>query len=132
MMKKYESVKLNHNPNWPCIPNHPYRILIRMAQDLAKLCYMNLKHQRPNVDKIYLLIKDSFESKYQLLVNRKGKVEIKHEKNPKAFIHYSQTTDDVLQNLKDYNPTKKRKVLIVFDNMIADLEANKKLSPIFT
>ena len=72
-----------------------------------------------------LFIKDSFEPKYQLLVNRKGKVEIKHEKNPKAFIHYSQTTDDVPQNLKDYNPTKKRKVLIVFDDMIADLEANK-------
>ena len=53
MMKKYEPVKLNHNPNWPCIPDHPYRILIRMTQDQAKLCYMNLKHQRPDVDKIY-------------------------------------------------------------------------------
>ena len=50
-------------------------------------------------------------------------------KNPKVFIDYSQATDDVYENLEDYNPTKKRKVLIVFD-MRADIEANKKLSSI--
>ena len=49
----------------------------------------------------------------------------KNFKNPKAFIDYSQTIDDVYENLKDYNPTKKRKIPIVFDNMIVDMEANK-------
>ena len=48
-----------------------------------------------------------------------------------AFIDYSQTIDDVYENLKDYNQTKKRRVLIVFD-MIADMESKKKLSPIVT
>ena len=43
-----------------------------------------------------------------------------------------QTTDDVYENLKNYNPTKKRKVLIVFDDTIKDMESNKKLSPIVT
>ena len=52
-------------------------------------------------------------------------------KNPKAFTDYSQTIDDVNENLEDYNWTKKREVLIVFD-MIADMESNKKLSPIVT
>ena len=33
----------------------------------------------------------------------------KNFKNPKAFIDYSQTIDDVYENLKDYNPTKKKK-----------------------
>ena len=42
---------------------------------------------------------------------------------------YSQTIDDVYENLEDNNPTKKRKVLIVFGNILADIEANKKLSP---
>ena len=51
--------------------------------------------------------------------------------NPKAFTDYSQTIDDVNENLEDYNWTKKREVLIVFD-MIADMESNKKLSPIVT
>ena len=53
-------------------------------------------------------------------------------KNPKAFTDYSQTIDDVSENLEDYNPTKKREVLIVFDDMIADTESNKTLSPIVT
>ena len=51
-------------------------------------------------------------------------------KTPREFIDYSQTIDDVYENLEDYNPTKKRKMLIVFDDIIADKESNKKLSPI--
>ena len=47
-------------------------------------------------------------------------------------IDSSQTIDDVYENLEDYNPIKKRKVLILFDNMIADMDANTKLSPIVT
>ena len=68
---------------------------------------------------------------YQLLINRREKVGIKKLKNPQAFIDYSQTID-VYENLEDYNPTKKRKVLIVFDDMIADIKSNEKLSPIVT
>ena len=77
-------------------------------------------------------MKDPFETKYQLLINGREKVGIKILKNPKAFIYYSQTIDNVSENLKDYNPTKKSRALIVFDNMIADMESNKKLSPIVT
>ena len=59
--------------------------------------------------------------------------QIKKLKNPEAFTNnYSQTIDDVYKNLPGYNPRKKGKVLIVFDDMIADMEANKKLSPIVT
>ena len=50
----------------------------------------------------------------------------------KAFTGYSQTVDGVKENLEEYNPTKKRKVLMVFDDMIADVAANKNLSPIVT
>ena len=39
---------------------------------------------------------------------------------------------DVYENLEDYDPTKKRRVLIVFDSMIADIESNKKIDPIVT
>ena len=57
---------------------------------------MNLiKHQRPDIEKIYLYVKDLFESKNQLLINRREKVGIKIVKNPKAFVEYSQTIDDV-------------------------------------
>ena len=48
-------------------------------------------------------------------------VRIKKLKHPQAFIDYSQTIDDVYENLEDYNPTKKRKVLILFGDMIPKL-----------
>ena len=50
----------------------------------------------------------------------------------KAFTDYSQTIDNVYENLEDYNPTKERKLLLVFDFMIADMKVNKKPSPIIT
>ena len=89
---------------------------------------MNLiKHQQPGIDKIYLYVRDPSKSKYQLLINGKEKVGIENLKNSKAFIDCSQPIDDVDKNLEDYNPKNKRRVLIVFDDMIADMESNKKI-----
>ena len=68
---------------------------------------------------------------YQLVINRREKVGIEKLKNPQVFIDYSQTIN-FYENLEDYNPMKKRKVLIVFDDMIADTESDEKLSPIVT
>ena len=67
-----------------------------------------------------------------MLISGREKVRIKKLKDPKAFIDNSQTIDDVYQNLEHWNPTKKRRVLIVFNNMIEDMESNKKLSPFVT
>ena len=71
------------------------------VQDQAKVLLNLIKHQRPDIDKIYLYIKDSFESKYQLLITGGEKVGIKKLKNPKAFTDYSQTNDNVCENLED-------------------------------
>ena len=91
---------------------------------------MNLvKHQWPDVGKIYLHNKDPFKDKYQLFISRREKVRIKEVKNPKAYIVDSQTIDDVYEDWEDY---KKGKMLIVLGDMIADMETNKKLSPIVT
>ena len=40
--------------------------------------------------------------------------------------------DDIYKNIEEYNPNKKRKVLIIFDDMIADMLSNKKINPIVT
>ena len=40
--------------------------------------------------------------------------------------------DDIYKNIKEYNPNKKRKILIVLDDIIADMLSNKKLNPIVT
>ena len=91
-----------------------------------------IKHQGSDIDKIYLYVEDQFESKCQLLTNGREKVGIKTLKNPKTFIDYSQTIDDVFENLGEFNPTKKRRVFIVFGDMIADMETSRKLSPVVT
>ena len=127
-MKNYDqSVEINHNPNLLYILDHPYRILIIGGSGSVKtnLLLNLIKHQQPDIDKIYLYVKDPLEPKYQSLINRREKVGIKNFKNPEAFIDYSQTIDDVYVNLEDYNPTKKMRVLIVFDDMKADMESNK-------
>ena len=87
MMKNYdESVDIKHNPNWPYIPAHPYRILIIDGSETGKTnVLLNLiKHQRPDIDKIYLYNKDPFESKYQLLINEREKVANEKLKKPKG------------------------------------------------
>ena len=63
-----------------------------------------------------------------MLTNRREKVGIEKLKIAYAFIDYLQTIDDVYENLEDYNRKKKRKVLIVFDDMTGDMESNKKSS----
>ena len=89
---------------------------------------MNLiKHHRPDIYKIFLYVKDPFESKYQLLTNGRENVGTKKLKNPKAFIDHSETIDDVYENLENYIPTKKRRVLMVFDDIIADMESKRKI-----
>ena len=93
MMKNYdESVEINHNPNWPYILGHPYRILLIGGLKSRKTnVLLNLiQHQKPDIDKIYLYVKDPFESKYQLLINGREKVGIENLKNSKEFIDYSQ------------------------------------------
>ena len=64
--------------------------------------------------------------KYQYLINKREKVGLDHFKDPRAFIEYSNDMQDVCKNIEDYNPGKKREIIIVFDDMIADMINNKK------
>ena len=100
--------------NWPYISDHPYRILIIGGSESGRtnVLLKVIKHQQPYIDKIYMYVKDTFKSKYQLLINKREKRGIDETKIPKAFIDHSQTIDDGCENLED-NTTKKRKVLIV-------------------
>ena len=93
---------------------------------------LNLIENQPNNDKIYLYVKNPYESKYKYLINKTKGVGVNHFNNPKAFIEYSNDMHDVYKNINDYNPDKENKTLIVFDDMIADMDHNKKLNPIVT
>ena len=63
-------------------------------------------YQRPDIDKMYLYVKDPFELKYQLLINEREKVGIK-----KLVLDYSQTIDDVYENLEHKIQQRKGKCL---------------------
>ena len=72
--------------------------------------------------------KDLNEPKYEFLIKKCKIVGIKYLNDPNAFIECSNTMDDVSENIDDYNPSRKRKMLIVFDDMIADIiTKNSKL-----
>ena len=93
---------------------------------------LNLIENQPNNDKIYLYVKNPYESKYKYLINKTKGVGVNHFNNPKAFIEYSNDLHDVYKNINDYNPDKENKTLIVFDDMIADMDHNKKLNSVVT
>ena len=120
-----------HNEKWPYIPDHPYRILIIGGSGSGKTnTLLNLINEENDIDKIYLHAKNLSESNYEHLINNRENAGIKHLNDSKAFIDCSNTMDDVYKNIDLYNPNRKRKVLIVFDDMIADIMTNKKFQSI--
>ena len=87
---------------------------------------LNLVNEQKNIDKIYLYAKDLSKPKYEYLIKNRENAGIKHLNDGNAFIECSNTMDDVYKSIDDYNPNRRRKILIVFDDMIADDMTNKK------
>ena len=121
-----------HNPNWPQISDHPFKILIIGCSGSGKKLLFNLINRQSDIDKIYSYAKDLNEAKYQFLIKKREDVGTKHFNGSKAFIEYSNNMDDIYKNIEEYNPNKKRKILMVFDDMIADMLSNKNPNPILT
>ena len=120
-----------HNEKWPYIPVHPYKILIICGSGSGKTnTFLNLINEQRVIDKIYLYTKDLSESKYEHLINNCENAGIKHLTDSKAFIDCSNTMDGVYENIDDYNPNRKRTVLIVFHDMIANIITDKKFQSI--
>ena len=67
-----------------------------------------------------------------MLINKRESTGLKCLNDSKDFIEYSNDIDDIYKNIEERNPNKKQKILIIFDDMIADMLSNKKLSKIVT
>ena len=111
--------------------NWPFRMLIIGPSGPGKTnILLHLINNLHPIDKIYLYAKDIDEDKYKYLINIREQAGIKNLNDACAFIEYSNDMDDVLDDINNYNKNRDKKVLIVFDDMIADIECNKNFKKI--
>ena len=98
----------------------------------GKTNYLLNSIQRDNniVDKSYLYAKDLEEHKCKLLLDNREKAGINFNNYPTVFIEYSNSMDDILSDIEDYNKKRKSKILIIFDDMISHFMSDKKAQQI--
>ena len=105
----------------------PFRMLIIGPSGSGKTnTLLHLINNLNPIDKIYLYAKDLSKPKYQYLMNKREQAGIKNLDDPKAFIEYSDDMNDMYKDINNYNKKGDKKVLLVFDDMIAYIEYNKK------
>ena len=78
----------------------------------------------------YIFTLKIYQEKYEFLINKREQAGKKNLNDPHAFIEYSNDMDDVLDDINNYNKNRDKKVLIVFDDMIADIMSSKKFKAI--
>ena len=117
--------KIKEDNNWPfCM------LIIGPSASGKTNTLLHLINNLHPIDKIYLYAKDINKPKYEYLINKREQAGIKNLNDPKAFIEYSDDMDAVLDDINNYNNNRDKKVLIVFDDTIADIEYNKNFKQI--
>ena len=115
----------SENDDWP------FRMLIIGPSGSGKTnTLLHLIEKLHPIDKIYLYAKDPDEEKYQYVINKREQVGIKNLNDPYAFIEYSNYMNDVLEDINNYNKNRDKKVLIIFDDEIADIMRCQKFKAI--
>ena len=121
----------SYNSNWPYIIDNLYRILIIDGSASGKTnSLVNLINNQPDIDKIHLYAKDPHQGKCQFLINKRESIGLKHFNDSQAFLEYSNDMQDFYKTIDEYNTDKERKILIVFDDMIAAMINNQKINSI--
>ena len=102
--------------------HNPYRILIVGGSGSGKTnTLINLINEQNDIDKMHLYAKDLSEPKYEDLIKKRNDAGIKHVNNSIAFIKCSNTTGGVYENISNYNPSRRRRILNAFDDMLQTL-----------
>ena len=128
-MLNLDNIVSNKNENKD--NNWPFRMLIIGPSGSGKTnTLLPLINDLHPIDNFFLYAKDLHEPKYEYLMNKREQARIKNLNDPKAFIEYSNDMDDVLDDINNYNKNRDKKVLIVFDDIIADIEYNKNFKRI--
>ena len=136
IQRKYKMLNLdnivsNRNTSSSEDNNWPFRMLIIGPSKSGKTnTLLHLINNLHPIDKIYLYAKDIHEPKYEYLINKREKAGIKDLNDTDAFIEYSEDMDDVLDDINHYNKIRDKKILIVSDDMIVDIDYNKNFKRI--
>ena len=99
---------------------------------MKTIALLNLIDHAPDIDKTFIYAKDPYKAKYQLLINKKESKGLKELNDSKVFIQYWNGMDDICKIIEYHNTNKKQKVMIVFDDMVADIFSNKEPNPTVT
>ena len=130
MILQMETIKIIIK-KWPYIYDYLQIVLIIGGSVSGKAnMLVNLIKEQDDIDNIDLYAKDLSGAKYQFLIEKRENAGIKHLNYPKAFAEGSNSMDDVNEDIDEYNATRKRKILIVFDDMIANIMSNKKFQSV--
>ena len=109
----------------------PFRMIIIGPSGSGKTnTLLHLINNFHPIDKIYLYAKNTDEKKYKFLINKREQAGLKNLNDLHAFIEYSNDMNDVFDNIDDYNKNRDKKVLIIFDDMIADIMRSAKFKAI--
>ena len=115
----------SENDDWP------FRMLVIGPSGSGKTnTLLHLTNNFDPIDKMYLYAKDTDEKKYQYLINKREQAVTKNLNDPHAFIEYSHDMNDVLDDINNYNKNRDKRVLIIFDDMIADIMRSEKVKAI--
>ena len=130
-MLNLDNIVSNKKKNYSENDDWPFRMLIIGPSSSGKTnTLLHLINNFHPVDKIYLYAKDTDEKKYQYLINKREQAGIKNLNDSHAFIKYSNDMNDVLEDINNYNKNRDKKVLIIFDDMIADIMRSEKFKAI--
>ena len=99
---------------------------------MKTIALLNLINHEPDIAKTFTYAKDPYKAKYQLLINKKESKGLKQLNDSKVFIQYWNDMDDICKIIEYHNTNKKQKVMIVFDDMVADIFSNKEPNPTVT
>ena len=109
----------------------PFRMLIIGPSGSGKTnTLLHLVNNFHPIDKIYLYAKDTDEKKYQYVINKREQAGIKNLNDPHVFLEYWNYMNDVLEDINNYNKNRDKKVLLIFDDMIADITRSEKVKAI--
>ena len=130
-MLSLDNIVSNKNTSSSEDNDWPFRMLIIGPSGSGKTnTLLHLINNLHPIDKTYLYAKDIHESKYEYLINKREQAGIKNLNDRHVFIEYSDDMNDVLDDMNNYNKNRDKKVLTVFDDMIADIEYNKNFKRI--